>query len=165
MIVNLASSQKFPLAWNKGKEKTIGGHTILKETGSGSPFIYWTSKDDYKAEMVERSKREFWPTDSINSVYSWIDKSLPGGIINMKIVRLTIEAANTKYFSCIVFSNEGQELFRKDFTASIARLDSSSSTWWNTGVMFIPVEVVPPFKIAIIDKLSNRENYVFVVKN
>lgn len=65
LACTVAFSQDFPKMWAKGKEKTVDGHKILKEEGSGSPFIAWKTKEEFKTEMLNRSKKEMWTADSL----------------------------------------------------------------------------------------------------
>lgn len=79
-----------------------------------------------------------------------------GGILTLHIERSTIGAANTEYFTVIVFDRTGKEILRRIGGDSIAEVPNSNGKWWNLMVIRLPEISEMPIKIRVVDTLSNK---------
>ena len=83
--------------------------------------------------------------------------SIPaGGRLILHIERSTIGAANTEYFTVIVFDRTGKEIVRRAGSDSIAEIPGSDGMWWNIMSMNLPEISDTPIKIRVVDGLSNK---------
>jgi len=83
--------------------------------------------------------------------------SIPaGGRLVLNIERSTIGAANTKYFTVIVFDRTGKEIVRGVGSKSTAEIPGSNGKWWNIMTVELPEISETPIKIRVVDALSNK---------
>jgi hypothetical protein len=80
----------------------------------------------------------------------------PGGRLILHIERSTIGAANTQYFTIIVFDRAGKEIVRRSGDDSIAEVPGSDGRWWNIMSLSLPEISEMPVKIRVVDTLSNK---------
>jgi len=83
--------------------------------------------------------------------------SIPaGGKLILHIERSTIGAANTEYFTIIVFDRTGKEIVRRVGDDSIAEVPGSNGMWWNIMTMSLPEISETPIKVRVVDALYNK---------
>ena len=103
-----------------------------------------------KAETKARNLN--YGEDRTNALVSTIPA---GGRLVLHIERSTIGAANTEYFTMIVFDRDGKEIVRQVGSNDIANVPSANGMWWNIMVVDLPKTIEPPVKIRVVDTLSN----------
>lgn len=155
--------------WKVGKTVKIYNHNIVRVAGQGGFFSPTITNlkfidGDY---LVNKAKadavKEMWTEeDRINKISFYNQLS---GIISLKLVRSTIDAANPKFFTLIIKDNNDKEFFRERFDAMIPDYGISSGItyWYSYPSMFIPEGVIPPFSVYIIDEISDPAQHHFKI--
>lgn len=125
---------------------------------SGSNKNGETTKVVYKsctqliAETNEKSQREMWTQEKLQDRINYIKSSSIGGRIILSIERLSLESANTKWFTIIVKNHDEEELFRQTLDSYVPDLeDKIDDYWWNMGTASINKKLKTPFYVYVVE--------------
>lgn len=153
------------------KEKTVYNNDILRHKGKndigGVLNIGYQTSEQAIAKIKEKAKKEMWETEKEKESISTYDEYAKGGIIHLYLTRLTIDAANTEWFTVIVKdSSDSNEILRKELRSDIPNRPSSGSDyWWNYATIYLNDKVDENFFIYVIDELKSDNNkFKFEVK-
>jgi hypothetical protein len=157
--------------WKIGNEMIVNGNTILRLEGrndiGGILNVGYTSCSQLLAETEQLAEKQMWTTERKEEKKELYEKYASGGIIDLYITRLTIDAANTDMFTIIVKdSTDSNEILRKDLEGEIPMVPSSGSDyWWNYTTVIIPNPTKGKIYIYVIDNLGGDNNkFKFEVK-
>ena len=139
-----ASIAKYDVKLLSGKPK-YRGKTII---------FYLNTLQQINIAKKKGEKQMWTPTKLQNHIDNYKDFAI-GGIINIDIERITIDAANMKMFTIIIKDTAGVELFRKELESSIADVPMGGSDWSNLDIIEIGKKIRPPFDIFVIDKMED----------
>jgi hypothetical protein len=108
------------------------------------------------AQLVSKAKAQAtnlnYNEDRTNALISNIPA---GGRLILHIERSSIGAANTQYFTVIIFDRTDKEVLSRVGSDSIAEIPGSNDMWWNIMIVDLPVIYETPIKIRVVDTLSN----------
>lgn len=111
--------------------------------------------EDYRqlfSEAKTKATNLNYNEDRTNALIS----SIPaGGRLVLHIERSTIGAANTKYFTVIIFDPTGKEIVRRVGSDRVAKVPRSNGMWWHIMIVDLPEIYETPIKIRVADTLSN----------
>lgn len=79
-----------------------------------------------------------------------------GGILVVTIKRSTIGAANTHFFTVIVFDGTGKEITRSVGKESVAEVPGPDRMWWNIMIVPLPKISDGSVKIRVVDAIANK---------
>lgn len=138
----------------------IKGYSVKKISGkqkySGEKTtVIYISLSQYIKELNEDAKREMWTKAELESTIAKYKKYALGGIVELKIERSTIGAANTDMFTVIIKDSADIELYREELESRIPNTPNGSDNWWNVGSAFLPRRIQMPFYIYVVDKLAD----------
>jgi hypothetical protein len=105
------------------------------------------------SEAKTKARNLNYGEDRTNALVSSIPN---GGSLVLNIERSTIGAANTKYFTMIVFDRAGKEIVRRVGSDSTAEVPGSNGMWWNIMIVDLPETIEPPIKIRVVDALHKN---------
>ena len=90
-----------------------------------------------------------------------------GGYIIVHVSGPTIGSANTKYWEYVLHTMDGKEIYRQQGDDDIPEHTTSQygTVWWNTDVVYLNDGIAGPFKVYILDKLSNKRSGFIVYPN
>lgn len=160
-VFSQIESQLWKAGWKAGKNRKMGNHEILKVEGIekyGYTNIQYMSRIDVINETKRRADKEMWTAEKLQKTLGLFDSTKYGGRIVLSIGRITIGAANTKYFTIIIKDKDGNEVFRKKFDEAIPEVPSSGSEIWTNIKSESVWDVVlsTPFDVFIIDAIDDE---------
>ncbi|MFH1262477.1 MAG: hypothetical protein V1495_03395 [Pseudomonadota bacterium] len=126
--------------------------------GYSKTELEFRSYDSIASEIDTKAKLNLWDKAKTAAEKKWIPK---GGLLMLSIERLSIEAANLKYFSVVAVQN-GKTLFREDGKESIPEVPHGDGLWWNLGGFDVPKKMTSPFTVYVVDNLHDKR-YEFLV--
>lgn len=106
-------------------------------------------------DMKKQAAKEMWTEEKLKTTVDAYKKSAKGGVISIRIDRLTIESANPEMLTVIVKDSQDKEISREEMRSSVADHSSSTDMWYNFTTSFIPYRVKAPFFIYVVDKLQD----------
>lgn len=138
------------------KISKYGSTVELIESGA-STSIEYKSYNQLLIELDKKAKNEMWSADKLKIEEGRIPS---GGYIIVHISGSTIGSANTKYWKYVVQTMEGEEILRKSGDDDIPEFTSSQygTTWWNIDIVAFSKPMNKPFKVYIIDSLSEKRS-------
>lgn len=147
--------------WKLGIGKQFFGHTITRLEGENDftrvTNIAFHTLSDLKAETKQRAEAEMWTADSVKQMNRMYDLTSPGGELIVCIERLSIEAANGKFFSCIIQDTLGHELARKKLPEKIPESPVTDGyRWWEFGILHFAKPLGNHLFIYIIDGFESK---------
>lgn len=132
------------------------GGSVKSLSGDSRTHIEYASIEHLIAEKRKEADTKMWTADKYESEIQLMKKKQPGGLITLKIERITIGAANTKYFS-IIIEKDGERIMEQTGRDEIAERPSSGNDyWWNLELFPISQKVELPFKVYVIDQLGPK---------
>ena len=122
--------------------KDYGGISVQHET-----YIEIKESEERRLRNLNKSEEEIRLAGSDQS---------KGGRLIVRIERGTIGAANTKYFTVIVFDADGKEVQRKEGTDDIPSLPIGDGGWRNLLIVHL-LECKRPITVRVVDELLNHK--------
>lgn len=115
------------------------------------------------AYLKRKASNELWSDQKLEQEVKQLSKESE---IIVKIESYSIGSANTKYWELVIQTMDGNEIARAKGYDRIASYYPPNTGyhrgWWNFMLIRINAKYKPPFKLFVIDKLSNtRSQYVF----
>jgi hypothetical protein len=155
--------------WKVGNEKIINGNTILRVEGKNKLHavtnICYKSYDQLLLEVESKSEKEMWTSEQKNEKINLYNNFALGGLLQLYITRLTIDAANTEWFTIIIKDSNEKEILRKELEPSIPNTPSMFVDWSNYGFVFLNSKINGSFFVYVIDKLGNENSkFKFEIK-
>jgi hypothetical protein len=138
------------------KQSKFGSTVELIEKGAYATIEYKSHKQ-LLVELNSKAKNEMWSADKLNKKEHEVS---PGGHVIVSVSGPTIGSANTKYWMYVVQTMDGQEILRKSGVDDIPDFTYSKygTTWWNIDVISIDKPMNSPFKVFVIDSLSEKRS-------
>jgi hypothetical protein len=161
----------FTSTWKVGQLIKTHGHEIIKienhdENGEYTN-ISFSSKKDMIDNLKSKSEKEMWVNGELEKRISDMNFVSINGSITLYVGRLTLESADTKFFTLIIKSKEGVEIFRNEFKTEMPEPPEGDEIWWNNSAQVLhhiqPISY--PIDIFIIDKLSENPKSHFRILN
>ena len=141
------------------------GSTIEVIETKAKARIEYKSYKNLVNDIKKEAKLRMWSQNKIN----YEIQSLPkGGLILIHVSSNTIDSANTKWWEYIVLSLNGKEILRKRGSNNIPNFTTSRTSatiWWNIDVVPLTNDNSQPFKVFVIDILSNKRSGLVVYPN
>ena len=128
-------------------------------TSSQFTKIKYKSYNVLLNELYHQKETELWDEQKLQSEIELLPS---GGQLTLRIMRTTIESANTSWFSVVVRDINGNELHRERLKSSVAEFTAGVSGWWNIGIVRIPIEIQSGTEIFVIDHLDNKRFEYFL---
>lgn len=132
-------------------ERALKGFTISPSKKSGLRLEHESYEKLLSVAKTKAANMNY----NQNLTDSLISSVPAGGNLILHIERSTIEAANTQYFTVIVFDRSGKEVLRRVGDDHIAELPDSNGMWWNIMLLSLPQIYETPIKIRVVDNLKN----------
>ena len=156
-----ADKSKFSI----GQRSSSHGSTIEVIENKAKARIEYKSYNKLVNDIKKKAKLRMWSQNKIN----YKIQSLPrGGNILIHVFSNTIDSANTKWWEYIVLSLNGKEILRKRGSNKIPNFTTSRTSatiWWNIDVVPLTNDNSQPFKVFVIDILSNKRSGFIVYPN
>ena len=159
LLLNLTG--KFPI----GERYSSNGSTIEVIETKARARIEYSSYKKLVNDTKKNAKLRLWTQNKINSEFQLLPK---GGLIKIEVFSNTIDSANTKWWEYIVLSLNGKEILRKRGSNNIPNFTTSRTSatkWWNIDVVPLTNDNSQPFKVFVIDILSNKRSGFVVYPN
>jgi len=156
--------------WKVGNEKVLYGNRVIRLEGNngtnGITNIAYETFAQVKSNLEKKAENEMWTEEKKNEKIESFKSFASGGIIHLYLTRLTIGAANTKYFTVIVKDSSEKEIYREELKNDIPNTPASGSDyWWNTANIYIKEPITGSFYIYVIDALGREyPRFKFEVK-
>lgn len=150
--------------WKIGKEMVVNGNSILRVEGKndigGILNIGFQTYSQLLEDIEELAVKQMWTAEKKEESIKSYEKFASGGMIDIYLTRLTIDAANTEMFTVIVKdSTDSNEILREDLDSEIPNVPSSGSDyWWNFTSIPLPIQTKGEIYIYVIDKLGGDNN-------
>ncbi|MEI8138122.1 MAG: hypothetical protein WCH21_12430 [Bacteroidota bacterium] len=149
--------------WKIGKDKVIYETTIKRLEGNndagGVTNVGYETFDKLIAKTTKKADSEMWTPEKKEKMLDLYQRASQGGMVYLYINRLTIGAANLKYFTVIIKdSTDSKEILRQELDDKIPNVPSGNDYWWNYSSIPIPEKIAGKFYIYIIDKLGGDNN-------
>jgi len=120
---------------------------------------YFDYDFQYNKELAKLNDR-MASNGEIEKLKSSISK---GGYIVIEVYRLTIGAANTKWFEFIIKDGK-KEIYRKKGRTAIANVPLDNKYWWGSDVIFLPVEIRDKITLYVVDGvMGGRDEFIIQV--
>jgi hypothetical protein len=147
----------------------IEGHEIVALEGQLSygefNAITYHNQQEILAELKQVAKDEMWDQATLKEQLNYTTTYQKGGQLVVRVGRITIESANTKWFTVIVKKGE-TEILRKQLKDKIAKVPSSGSDiWTNLTVVSIPKAVAFPIDVYLIEAGGDPPKFRFRILN
>lgn len=155
----LVSAQDLPRHKKPKETKDLNVFDITKN--QGTVLEYHTPKE-VREKFEKEAKLQMYSPEVRSEKESEMPK---GGKLLLLINRLTIGSADTKYFTIVIQTPQGQEIFREEFDSSVASPVHGPVTYWrNLALSYLP-EPIPDNSIAyVIDRLGEKR-YEYLLRN
>ncbi len=108
------------------------------------------------ALLKESAEREMWTEDKLNHMIDIYKTSAKGGLISINVDRVTIQSANTEWFTVIVKDSNDKEIYREKMKSKTADYSSKDDYWHNFGTVVIPERIQAPFFVYFVDQLNAK---------
>ena len=141
-------------------------------TNPNSTLIHHSARIRYKSpqfiskEIYGKSQLEMWSEDKLNDELR-IESAYEGGYIIAHTADITIGGADEEYWDCIIQKMNGDAVnYRRpksDF--SVPNHRSLYDIWYDIFIVYIYEPMEEPFKVFLIDRLSQRRNEYIVYPN
>ena len=131
--------------------KKISGKTKYSDSKTK---VKYTSLYQELDEIKELARKEMWTKEKLAEMLSKYKTSAAGGIMHLEIERITIDAANTKYFNVIVKDSNDTEVYREELESSVPNVPSSSHEWINFTSVVLPKRIQTPFYFYLVDQID-----------
>jgi hypothetical protein len=128
---------------------------------SASAKVAYKSYSYLVTETKDEAKTQMWTEGKLNSELSTIPL---GGYVIITVSAATIGAANTEYWSYIIQDMAGNDIKRQHGVDDIPE-PSSGAGWWNIDIVYLDKPMEEPFKVFVIDELSNKRSEFTVYPN
>jgi competence protein ComGC len=148
-----------------GQRLLSHGSTIEVIETKAKARIEYKSYKNLVNDIKKEAKLRMWSQNKINSKIQYLPR---GGYILIHVFSNIIDSANTKWWEYIVLSLNGKEILRKRGSNQIPNFTTSrtsATTWWNTDVVPLTNHNSQPFKVFVIDILSNKRSGIIVYPN
>lgn len=142
----------------------VNGNSILRVEGKndigGILNIGFQTYSQLLEDIEELAVKQMWTAEKKEESIKSYEKFASGGMIDIYLTRLTIDAANTEMFTVIVKdSTDSNEILREDLDSEIPNVPSSGSDyWWNFTSIPLPIQTKGKIYIYVIDKLGGDNN-------
>lgn len=155
--------------WKVGATRVINGYKILKEQGQskyGMVNIGYESLQDLIDETEKKASDQMWTEEKKNETLDMYRTIAPGGIITLYITGITINTANTKWYSVIVKdSTDTKEILRTKLGDDIPEVPSGQyGDWWNFGFTYVSQPVEFPFFVYVTSELASDDDKAYKFK-
>ena len=148
-----------------GQRLLSHGSTIEVIENKTKARIEYKSYNKLVNDIKKKAKLRMWSQNKLNSEIKLLPK---GGLILIHVSGNTIDRANTKWWEYIVLSLNGKEILRKRGSNQIPNFTTSrtsATTWWNIDDLPLTNDNSQPFKVFVIDILSNKRSGIIVYPN
>lgn len=127
----------------------------------GAIELEWKSPSELEAEEARQAEVELRPAEPL---------PVPGGLLIVRVYRITIDAANTEYFNVVVQDNAGGEILRyqprSDTPEVPSRVGLMGAMWRNLFVVPLMEPLPDGARIHVVDSLlSARCTWTFTPPN
>lgn len=143
-----------------GRQIKNGSTVELAESG-GRVFIEYLSPEFINKENQEKASAQMWSSEELEKENG---ETPAGGEVIIKLIGSTIYDASPENWLYVIKSNEGKELFRQSGDKRITPDYSASqygTTWYGVDILDLGFPIGGPFKIYIINRLTNvRAAYI-----
>jgi len=133
-------------------QKAVDGYIITPASLNGVSIKHESYPKLLSEAKTKASNLNYTETQT-NELISAVP---PGGILVAKIKRNTIGAANTHFFTVIVFDGTGKEITRSVGKESVAEVPGPDRMWWNIMIVRLPKMPEGPVKIRVVDAIANK---------
>lgn len=155
--------------WSIGKSKIMFGYSVQRLEGQND--VYGVTNIAYQdsamilSDLRKTAHNEMWDSAKIKKTFSSYIADASGGFIILYEKRLTIDAANTEWFTIIIQDTSGKEIYRKQLDKETPEVPSSgSSYWWNVSSISIGDVPTKPFYVYVIDAVhTGNPRFKFMV--
>lgn len=111
-------------------------------------------------ELNEKSRVQMWSPSKLELEKSYLPK---GGMVILRIWGTTIDSANTEWWEYIIQDVKGNLIKREKGDDGIDGIPEHTTSrrgtkWWNIDHVYIDQELFKPFKVFVIDRLSNKRS-------
>lgn len=147
------------LSRHKTPKKTKD-ENVLDITKNQGTFLEYITPSEVKSEFEKEANLKLFTPEKRQTELNDLPK---GGKLVLKFSRLTIEAANSKWFTIIAQDPQGKEVFREQLDSKVPDYMSGGgvSYWKNIRVVYLPLELPTGSKVFIVDGLeNNRHEYL-----
>jgi hypothetical protein len=136
-------------------------HLIENQANAEVGYISYSS---LLQELNEKSRVQMWSPSKLKLEKSYLPK---GGKVIIRIWGTTIDSANTEWWEYVIQDVKGNLIKREKGDDGIDGLPEYTvshrgTKWWNIDTVYIDQELFKPFKVFVIDRLSNKRS-VFLV--
>jgi hypothetical protein len=138
------------------KQSKYGSSIEVIESGNSATIEYKSHKQ-LLLELNNKAKVEMWSADKLQKEESY---EPIGGRVIIHITAPTSGYANTKYWVYVVQTMDGEEILRWTGSDDIPNYTTSrnGTTWWNTDFVYIRQPMNNPFKVYVINTLSETRS-------
>lgn len=145
------------------KHSKYGSTVEVLENGANAKIEY-KSYEYMLSELNEEASVQMWSEDKMQLEKSKVPS---GGYILVHVSGPTIGSANTKYWEYVIQSMDGKEIFRQEGDDDIPEHTTSQygTVWWNIDGVYLRESLAGPFKVYVLDKLSNKRSGFIVFPN
>ena len=150
LLLLISCTATYPLGY---KIKAYGSTAEFVENEANCKVEYQSHRY-LMSDLDERADKQLWDEErKMKEQEIWPT----GGIIVITVLGPNIESANTKYWSYVVQTMDGKEILRQQGEPDIAEVPISAY-WWNLDTVWINEPMTQPFKLYVIDELTNRRS-------
>jgi hypothetical protein len=145
-----------------GDTSVINNHSITKVSGGTKGYGYTKIEYQTQAEILKvlkvTAESEMWDAKTKKEEFDYTQNYEKGGAITLRIGRLSIDAANTEWYT-IICKKGTTEVFRKQLKAKLANVPRSDDLWWNIKITSIPMLIKPPFDVFVVEAGGDKVQY------
>jgi len=116
--------------------------------------VTYSSMYQELAQIKELAGKEMWTKEKLAEMLSKYKTSAVGGIVNLEIERMTLDAANTEFFNVIIKDSNDTEVYREELESSVPNVPNSSHEWKNFASVVLPKRIKTPFYIYLVDQIG-----------
>lgn len=156
LLLTLSSCVSIPPTDTNSANGYAITHTTNTKPIEGKVFIEYQDHEQATASFVQMLKNQYADQDLIDSA----GDSIPaGGHIIVRIRRLTIDTANTQYFT-YVFENNGSRVDLQRGKQDIPEVPTRGSNYWrNLDVVPVKDPITTPITFIVGDAFGNRDEF------
>lgn len=155
-----ANAQEMPKHKNP---KPTKDENVLDVTKNHGTFITYQTPAELQTKFDKEAALKMWSAEQKAKEA----ESIPaGGSLTLTIGRLSIESADTRWFTIVVQDEAGKETFRKELDRSVANATHGGglTVWNNLALVYLPAPLKTGYRVFVIDAIS-KKRHEYLINN
>lgn len=145
------------------KPKPTQDANVLDVTKNQGTAISYKTPAEVKEEFEKEASLKMYSPEKKQEQFELLPK---GGWLVLGLGRLSIEEANTKWFTVVVHNDTGKEVFREVLESRVANPVHAGSitVWQNLKHIALPEPLKTGYRVFVIDDIE-KKRHEYLIQN